>query len=372
MEFAAVELGPGVQHRVLHILGHVGPEIADGRVQQPHLVLGHPGAVQHPLALLGVEGPELRQVEVGHVLGGSSRAEVEVPVPGPHAGLLRQLQEGGLVHHAEQEVDAGIEQRVGRLGRLLGIEEGADQHRLHRGVGVHRPGAEQQAVHVVERRGGREGADVADAAVAGEVPGGHAQLVGGLLVGQVEREQVVAVVVPVDLAELGVGSVVRHLGQQPGVLGVGKDDVVAVVDQLLECLSRPGVEADVRNERGLQPVAESGLRREAAAVVLLGPAVVVGRADVHPRGLDLVLARRGGRGRGRGRRRGRGRCGLLVVPACGQQRSSDSYASQPVGAHLEGLATRHGRAGRKDQPPVVFLVGHVRCLSGLELLSGWL
>ena len=40
--------------------------------------------------------------------------QVAVPVTGPHAGVLGELQERRLVHHAEQEPDTGVEQSVGR------------------------------------------------------------------------------------------------------------------------------------------------------------------------------------------------------------------------------------------------------------------
>ena len=95
-------------------------------------------------------------------------------------------------------------------------------------VGLIDPGAEEQAVDVVVRRGRREGADVADLAVGSlvEQRGRHAQGVGRLGVLDVVGVEVVGVRVAVALEEVDVRVVGGDVGQERGVLGVGDHEIV--------------------------------------------------------------------------------------------------------------------------------------------------
>ncbi len=84
----------------------------------------------------------------------------------------------------------------------------------------------------------------------------------------------------VALQEVDVGVVGGDVGQQVGVLGVG-DHHVVVLGQVLEDRRRlGGVEQHVLDEGTLDLVAERVENRLAAAVMFLGPAVVVDRTDV--------------------------------------------------------------------------------------------
>jgi hypothetical protein len=66
----------------------------------------------------------------------SEAANVGVPHHRLGAALFRDLQVTGLVHNAEQQVAAIVEQCAAGLGRGLRIEPGIDGNDLHSCVGV--------------------------------------------------------------------------------------------------------------------------------------------------------------------------------------------------------------------------------------------
>ena len=131
--------------------------------------------------------------------------------------------------------------------------------------------------------------------------------------------------------------------QQRRVLGVGEDDVVAVGRELFEQLCGPRVEVDVGGEGALELVAERRLRLQAATVVFLGPAVVVGGADVDPVGLDgleaaAAVARRRTVVTGRGAvAPARGRV-VVIVAAGGQERPTQGQTADADRARVAGHA----------------------------------
>ena len=130
-QLAALDVGDGLLGHLLHVVGHVLQRL------EQHIVLGHagpglvrlPGAVEDRLDLLDVirspivdERSKLRmRPELQHVGGLAEGVDV---------ALLGDLHRGRRVGVLHEHVGALIDQRLGGVGFLAGIEPGVDPHDL--------------------------------------------------------------------------------------------------------------------------------------------------------------------------------------------------------------------------------------------------
>src|SRR6266571_1013388 len=231
----------------------------------------------------------------GQPLVGGERLLVGVVAAPFQAVRLGRIAGGGAVLALSEDVDSELDQALGRLLFLGGVEPGRGPDDPHRRSGMGGLRAEGEGVDLADHLGDREGRDEADPAVLGRGASRHPGQVIGVLGSAEELRKVLVQLISGRLLEVHVGVLLRrrrHLLVEPE--RGAEDDLVFVRDQGVDDLAHLRAFGHVLLERGLDLAAKLLLDVQPAVVVGLRPAGIACGADVDPGGLE----RRVGGGRG--------------------------------------------------------------------------
>ena len=197
-----------------------------------------------------------------------------------------------------------LKQHLGGVGFLAGIVPGIGPDDLHLEVRIDRLRAQHEGVDAGDDFRDREGHDVARRAGLRHLGRDLADHVAALVELGIVGRHVFGSLVAGGVLELHVrklgGNLQRRLHEAEGGR---EDDVAAVTGEALDGALGVGFR-NVLDIGCLDLVAQFLLDREAALIVLVGPAEVADRADIDPAGLGLGLGV--GTGRRHAQRHGEG------------------------------------------------------------------
>ena len=186
-------------------------------------------------------------------------------------------------------VGALIEQRLGGVSFLAGVEPGVRPDDLDLDVGIDGLRAEDGGVDAHDDFRDRERADVAEHAGLRHLAGDDALNVAALVEPAVIDRHVLVALEAGGVLEMHVGIFLRHLQRRIHVAERGgEDQLVAGARQLFDRSFGVGTFADVLEVGGLDLVAEFLDQRLPRNFMLIGPAEIADRAEIDKAYLELV------------------------------------------------------------------------------------
>ena len=291
---AGDDRGFGVLGHLLHVVRHVGVGRHHDhlRLQAVPGVFLLPGAVELGLDAGDVVGRpvvddrgELRlRAELDHF---RILAEGELAALG---GDLHRSRRVGVLH---DHVGALVEQRLGGVGFLAGIEPGVHPDDLDLDVGIDGLRAEHRGVDAHDDFGDRERADIAEHAGLRHLAGDHALDVTAFVEPAVIDRHVLVFLEAGGVLEMHVRIFLGDLQRRVHVAERGgEDQLVAGAHELLDGALGVGTLRHVFEIGGLDLVAELLDHRLPRDLVLVGPAEIADRAEVDEPDLQFVVRRR--------------------------------------------------------------------------------
>ncbi len=291
VQFAGADLRFGLFGELLHVVGHVGVgrHRQDAVLQAIPDLLRLPGAVEHGLGALDVVGAP----------GVDDGGELGVRAGSDHVGRLAErldatlggdLHRRGRVRVLGQDVDALVDQRLGGVGFLAGVEPGVGPDDLDLEVRVHRLRAMHEGIDAHDDFRDREGGDVACDTLLGHLGGDQAldvaafikaRIVGRDIRGGLEARRVLELHVRELFSDLDGGIHEAERG--------GEDQRAAGAGHALDRALGVGAFRNAFEEGRLDLVAEFLLQRLAADIVRLRPAAIRLGADIDEADLRLIL-----------------------------------------------------------------------------------
>ena len=210
----------------------------------------------------------------------------------PNASLPRSLAiciAAGLVGVLHDDVSALVDQCLGGVGFLAGIEPGVGPDDLDFDIGIDRLRAEHGGVDAGDHFGNRERGDIAEHARFRHLGGDDALDVAALIEPPRIGRHVGVALVAGGVLEMHVGIFLGDFQRRLHIAERGREDqLVAGARQLLDRALGVRTFADILQERGFDLVAEFLEHGEASEVVLVGPAEIADRSEIDESDLELV------------------------------------------------------------------------------------
>ena len=187
------------------------------------------------------------------------------------------------------DVGALVDQRLGGVGFLAGIEPGVRPDDLDLDVGIDRLRAEHGGVDAGDHFRNRERGDIAEHARFRHLGGDDALDVAALIEPPRIGRHVLVALVAGGVLEMHVRVFLGDLQRRLHVAERRREDqLVAGARELLDRAFGVRAFADILEERGFDLVAEFLDHLEAAEVVLVGPAEIADRAEIDETDLEFV------------------------------------------------------------------------------------